>query len=343
MAEYITFQPSDYFSTLLWEGTGASNAITGVGFQPDIVWIKDRDSTAQGQIADSPSGATKYWVPSENYSQSTNGESIKSFDSDGYTLGTQGNVNASGNSIVGWNWKGGTTSGIDATGADITPTSYSFNQTGGISVIRYTGNGTTGAKIAHGLGSVPQFIFVQNTQTFENRLVYHVSLGNTKYIILNTTAGDATAARWNDATPTSVYFEVDDNDAANKSGETIMAYCFAEKKGFSKFSSYVGNGNANGPFIYTGFRPNLIIRKTTGTDYWSMVDTKRLGYNPQNDYLFPSSDAAEGSQQRIDILSNGFKVRTTDTAGNTNGTEYIYAAFAEFPIVSSNDIPTVAR
>ena len=341
---YISFQPSDYFITLLWEGTGASNAITGVGFQPDIVWIKDRDSTAQGQIADSPSGATKYWVPSENYSQSTNAESIKSFDSDGYTLGTQGNVNASGNSLVGWNWKGGTTSGIDTTGADITPTSYSFSQTAGISVIRYTGNGTTGAKIAHGLGSVPQFIFVQNTQTFENRLVYHAALGNTKYLIFNTTAAEATAARWNDATPTSVYFEVDNNDAANKSGETIMAYCFAPIKGFSSFGSYVGNANADGTFIYTGFRPAFVLlKKYNSTNNWVMLDDKRQGFNPNTSELYGNSDSAEcdTSCYRVDLLSNGFKMR--NSSPTINDGSYVYAAFAEFPLVSSNSKAGTAR
>ena len=346
MAEFISFQPSDFFNTKLYTGNGTvigsgGLAITGVGFQPDFTWIKNRDAADNNMLEDAVRGATKYLVSNTNAAEATSAESLTTWGADGFTLGEDAAVNTNAEDYVSWNWKAGTTSGLS--GGTITPNSYSFNTTSGVSIIEFDGNATAGATVPHGLGVAPQFIIVKKSSSTAHWTIYHEALGATKYLTFTTTAATAATTRWNDTAPTSTVFSLGDDTDVNGSGVTYMAYCFASVKGFSSLGSYVGNGNADGPFVYTGFKPSMIIRKTTGTDYWSLIDTKRLGFNPDNSYLFPSDSAAEGAVERVDILSNGFKVRTTDTAGNTDGTEYIYAAFAEFPVVSSNDVPAVAR
>ena len=346
MAAYISFQPSGFFSTKLYTGTGSELAITGIGFQPDWVWTKARTTTDSHVVCDSVRGATKVMYPNSNGAEATEAETLKSFDSDGYTVGTNSGYNTSSGTYVSWNWKAGTTSGITTNGSTtITPSSYSFDQTAGISIINYTGNSTSGAKVAHGLGVVPQMMIIKNRDAVETWTVYHKALGNTKYLIVNTTsAAVVTTNRWNDTDPDSVNFTVGNSTAINVTGEECIAYCFTDTKGFSKFGSYTGNGNADGPFLYTGFRPAFVMVKrydTTGD--WFMWDDKRLGYNPDNNELYANNTDAEATSDRVDLCSNGFKL-INDGAGVNNYTgTYIYMAFAEFPIVSSNDVPTVAR
>jgi predicted RecA/RadA family phage recombinase len=340
---YISFQPSDHYSTKLYTGTGASNAQTGVGFQPDFTWIKNRDAADFHVLTDSVRGATKYIQSNDDTLEVTNAESLKSFDSDGFTVGTMNEVNTNTEDIVSWNWKAGTTSGLS--GGDITPSAYSINTTSGIGIYKYTGNGTATQTMTHGLGAVPKFMMMKIlTGTANYWAVYHEALGNTKRMTLNTTAAESVDGNtWQDTTPTSTVFTMGNTSRLNSSGDDYVAYVFTEKKGYSKFGSYVGNANADGTFVYLGFRPALvIIKRSSTTGNWTIWDDKRLGYNVANNEMQPNLTSAEDtSSHRVDLLSNGFKLRNSSPSVN-DGT-YIYAAFAEFPIVSSNDVPATAR
>jgi len=352
MAEYISFQPRDFFSTKLYTGTGAELANTGVGFQPDFVWIKERSGTESYSLSTSVQGATYYLQSNTTSAQGTDAQGLKSFDSDGFTVGTSDQVNTNTETYVSWNWKCGTTSGIATNGSTtITPSTYSFNQTAGISIIEYTGNATAGAKVAHGLGAIPQVVFckIVTPYTGDDWTTYNHILGNTKNIPLNATnAAGTSTTRWNDTSPDSVNITLGTDSSVNQSGGTQIAYCFTEKKGFSKFGSYEGNDNADGPFVYTGFRPALVVIKaidTTGP--WVVVDDKRIesGSNYDNAVLFWDANTAEQTSNEnhsLNLLSNGFKLTSADDWTNDPET-YVYMAFAEFPIVSSNDVPVVAR
>jgi len=341
MAAYISFQPSDFFSPTLYTGTASELAITGVGFQPDMTWIKSRSSVLNHYLYDTVRGATKNLAPNDTDAEGTTAEGLKSWQSDGFTLGTSGGENGSSVTYVSWNWKMGTTSGL--TGGTITPSAYSLNTTAGQSVIAYTGTGSA-ATLPHGLGVTPGLIMCKRLNGGDNWWVHVKSMTGPQYLVLNGTGAVATAtAVWNDTLPTSTLFSIGTDAGINASGGTYIAYCFAPIKGYSKFGVYTGNGNADGPFVNTGFRPAMIIRKKDGTDDWMLVDDKRLGYNPNNAYLFPSGNNAESDLTRIDLLSNGFKLRTTDGGDNASGTDYLYMAFAEFPLVSSNSKAGTAR
>ena len=345
MAEYISFQPSDFFNTKLYTGTGSSNAITGVGFQPDATWIKGRNTTYNHVFTDAVRGVTEEIYSNTTGAEVTNAQGLTAFGSDGFTVGTDAGYNGNTNTYVSWNWKGGTTSGIATNGSTtITPSAYSFNQTSGCSIIKYTGNGTAGAKLAHGLGATPDFFIIKGLDATTDWDVYHSSLGATKWLELNADGSVSTSTnRWNDTEPDSVNITLGDSTHVNDSSD-FVAYCFSAKRGYSKFSSYAANGNADGAFIYTGFRPAFILLKDTATNAWYLMDSKRDGYNAENKGLIPSQTSVEqAGSYGVDFLSNGFKCRTTDGWTNGSGLTYLYAAFAEFPLVSSNDIPTVAR
>ena len=342
---YITFQPSDYFNTKLYTGTGASNAITGVGFQPDWLWIKNRSTTSSHIVQDAVRGATKQVYPDLTNVEVTGTDGVSSFDSDGFTVGTGVSFNGSGHNIVSWNWKANG-SGSANTDGSISST-VSANTTAGFSIVKYTGNLTSGANIGHGLGVKPAMIIIKNLDAAESWLCYHTSLGATKHIKLNATEAAGTAtSRFNDTEPTTSLFTVGNDPQTNGNSNDMIAYCFAEKKGFSKFGSYTGNGNADGTFVYTGFKPAFVLFKnTSAAASWVMHDTKRDTFNVSGKGLFPNETTAESATtgREFDILSNGFKIRTTGGEKNTSGNTYIYMAFAEHPLVSSNDIPSTAR
>ena len=350
MAEYISFQPRDNFKTHLYTGTGASNAQTfpeTTAMQPDLTWIKNIETTDTHIWTDAVRGATKYITSYDGALEATNAESLKSFDSDGFTVGTMNEVNTNTESFVSLNWKGGTTSGIATDGSTtITPSAYSFNQTAGISIIKYEGNDTSGAKVAHGLGTIPQFAIFKNLDATETWSVYHEKLGNTKYLVMNTTAGSVTTTnRWNDTSPDSVNFTIGNSSAVNVTGEDVIAYCFADVKGYSKFGSYTGYDTDDGPFIYTGFRPALIlIKRDSAGAWWLANSTVNPGnLDPITGVLRPNSTAAQtaDASETLDILSNGFKLRSNGGDINYSGV-YYYAAFAESPLVNSNGVPTNA-
>ena len=226
---------------------------------------------------------------------------------------------------------------IDSTG--------STNSTAGFSIVKYTGTGSS-ATVAHNLGAVPHFMLFKSMDASENWVVYHQSNGAGGYIYLNNTAaaGSGNTSIFGNTNPTSSVFTINTDGNINNSSDDYIAYCFTEKQGYSKFGSYTGNGDADGPFVYTGFKPAWVLQKNAGaTQGWQLQDNKREGYNGDNDLLQPHDSAAESGVNRIDILSNGFKVITTDAGQNSSGTKYIYMCFAESPFVSSSGIPTTAR
>ena len=231
MAAYISFQPSDFFNTLLWTGTGATNARTGLGFQPDFVWVKGRNYAYNNVMSDSVRGQKQIYSNINNSQDSNTGE-ITSFDADGFTLGTGGDVNYNTRTFVGWCWKAGTTTGI-AGSPSITPTGYSFNQTAGFSIIEYSGNATSGATIPHGLGVKPDLVIIKNLAAAQNWGMYYSPLGATKYLRLNmATAGGTSTGFWNDTEPTTTLVSLGDEAIVSGSGHAQIAYCFANKIGY---------------------------------------------------------------------------------------------------------------
>ena len=338
---YTTINKStDYFNTKLWTGTGAENAITGVGFQPDWVWIKNRDASEHHKLYDAVRGANKVIYSNLTNAEATVTQDVKSFDSDGFTLGTESAVNASGQDIVGWNWKANGQGSANNDGS--TNTTYtSANTAAGFSIVKWTPSGSA-ETVGHGLGAVPKMIITKNLGASQGWFTYHHSIGNTKYLLLNDTAVEATDSNaWNNTTPTSSVFSVGSQFA----GSDYVAYCFAEKVGYSKFGKYVANGSNDGAFCYTGFKPGFImIKSSTTAMYWHIFDNKRLGYNAYNYRLNPNANEVETTTTDvIDILSNGFKIRTNQQQFGTSGATYIYMAFAEAPLVGSNNIAATAR
>ena len=306
MAYSTIVKPSDYFNTLLYAGNDATGrAISGVGFQPDFVWFKDRSNTINHALYDAIRGTTKFLESSATSPEQTQTQGLTAFSSDGFTLGSNGSVNGNNNNYTSWNWKANG-SGSANTDGTISST-VSANTTSGFSIVKFTGTGSL-ATVGHGLGSAPKMIIMKNTNTTNGWEVYHQSLGNTGYIQLNSTETSySSATRWNNTSTTNNVFTVNTENGVNKSGSTLIAYCFAEKTGYSKFGSYTGNGNADGTFIYTGFKPAFLIAKETGnTRDWVMVDNKRPGYNVVDELLVPNSSGAEitgNSSLYIDLIS----------------------------------------
>ena len=346
MAYTATDKPNAHNSSVLYTGNGGTQSITGVGFQPDIVWIKTRSTATYHSLSDAVNGTDLQLGTNDSNAGDNFTTAITAFDSDGFSLGSNGNTNTGSRTFVGWNWKAGTTSGIATNGSTtITPSAYSFNQTTGISIIKYTGNSTSGAKIAHGLGVKPDVMIVKATNAAYEWPVYHSSLGATKLIELQSTAAASTSSvSWNDTEPDSVNFTVQANNRTN-TGSVYVGYMFAQKQGFSKFGTYQSNDNVDGPFIYTGFKPSWLMIKQydASGNNWHMYDNKREGYNGANDYLEANTTAAEQDSVDLDILSNGFKIRTTGNDLNEGSYSYIYMAFAENPFVTSSGVPACAR
>jgi hypothetical protein len=469
MAYTTIDKPTDYFNTVLYTGNATARSITGVGFQPDWLWIKKRSESGNHRLVDSIRGATKELLSDATDAEATTSGQVTSFDSDGFSLGTSNSTNKNTITFVAWNWKaggsapaitytvkvvsdsgnkyrfddfgtsavtldlqeGGTytfdqsdssnsghplrfsttsngthgggseyTTGVTTTGTPgsagaktvITvsasaPTLYyyctqhsgmggqantnstfgssnfagsiqstvSAGSTQGFSIVSYTSNGSASQTVGHGLGAVPQMIISKNrdsgSSSYNYWTVYHHSLAtaNDKKLKLNTTDAESTTNEWGDTDPTSTVYSIHTggDGTTNHSSDKIIAYCFAEKKGYSKFGSYTGNGNADGPFVYTGFKPAwVLIKVTSTTNDWEIHDNKRQPFNEMNAILQPNlSDAETPSSQnrQTDFLSNGFKLRNGNTQNNLSGGSFIYMAFAESPFVNSNGIPNNAR
>ena len=345
MAYTTIKKSSDYFNTKLYTGTGGSLAVTGVGFQPDLNWTKDRGATENHTLTDAVRGATKRLFSNTSGAESINVSSLTSFDSDGFTVGGAGTNGGNNQNYASWNWLGanGTTANTDGS----ISSTVSASATSGFSIVKYTA-GSSGANtdtIGHGLNSVPSMIILKTTTATDSWVVYHQSNGAGKSMVLNNNSVAATNANIYPTTPTSSVFYPGSTATTNASSRTYIAYCFAEKQGYSKFGNYFGNGNADGTFVYTGFKPAFImIKDADNLEQWFIFDNKRNTSNVSKNLLYASDGGAETTSgaNQIDILSNGFKMRSTDNGTNRSGGErFTYMSFAEEPLVGDN--PATAR
>ena len=327
----------EYFNAVLYTGNNSNgNAVTGVGFAPDFIWFKSR-SAANGHCLVNRITGVSAGLGSDSTAAEQN-PNLASFDSDGFTVNSVvdfSSTNASGNSIVAWNWKANG-SGVSNTAGSISST-VSVNTTSGFSIVTYTGNGGSTATIGHGLGTAPNFIVIKNRDSTDGWAVYHSSLGATRYLDFTTSTPTTSTSTWNNTSPTSSVFTINTNSRVNGSSTKHVAYCFAPVAGYSAFGSYTGNGSADGPFVYTGFRPAFVmIKGSSDSDRaWVMLDVKRNTFNVMNLNLYANASDAEATDARADALSNGFKLRGTGTWVNNNSSTYIYAAFAENPFAYS--------
>jgi hypothetical protein len=353
MAYTTINKPSEHFNTKLYTGNGSTQSITGVGFQPDMVWTKIRNGAYDHNIFDVIRGVTKDIRPNTTNAEGTQSGGLTSFDSDGYSLGSWVPVNESSSSYVSWNWLANG-SGVSNTDGDITST-VSANTTSGFSIVTYTGNSSSSATVGHGLGVAPAMI-LNKCRTGANAgqrfFIYHKGLSANNMISFNTNAQAGTGSYSSgilSTSPTTDTFGFTAGSGGvinvNESSSTYVSYCFAEKKGFSKFGSYTGNGNADGTFVYTGFKPAFVIHKRTDSAgySWLIHDNKRPDYNSTDKILEANLADAEQSGYDMDLLSNGFKHRLTAGSTNASGGTYIYMAFAEQPLVGTNNIPATAR
>jgi len=337
---YISFQPQDYFNTVLWTTDGTGNKALTTGHSTDMVWIKFRDYAYDHRIYDDVRGVTKKIIPNKTDAESTTTD-LASFDTNGFTVGS--NLNSSGEGgLVGWSWKANG-AGSSNTDGDITAT-VSASTTSGVSISQYTGTGSN-ATVGHGLGVAPKVVMIKNLSRAEDWLVGHNSIGFTKFLSLNlTNASQAVSNRFNDTAPTNQVFSVGTSDGSNKSGDSHVAYCFTPIRGFSAMGSYIGNGSTNGSYIHLGLKPAFIIIKKDATDSWFMYDNKRGDINTNAKTLKADSNGVEGtSGKEIDFVSNGVKIRNSNNSINTSGSTYIYMAFAEEPVVASTGDPATAR
>jgi len=329
MADYTTIDdPSVYFQTTLYTGNGGTQSITNTGnsdLQPDWIWIKARNEAEHHNLIDSVRGNTKVVYSSLSGAEDTTSIQVTGFASDGFALGSGTNTNKNNITYAAWQWKETADAGFD--------------------IVTYSGSSASSKTVSHNLSAVPKMILVKCRSAGENWAVYHHTLGNTHALFLNTTGGSSDTPVFADTTPTASVFSVNADDRTGANGKTYVAYVFAEKQGFSKFGSWTGNANANGPSIYTGFKPAWLMLKTTASNSsnWQMLDNKRQGLNPENETLNPNNPDAEGTTNTIDFVSNGFKIRTSNAEFNGDGLEYIYMAFAESPFVTSGGVPTTAK
>jgi len=347
----IIDDPSAYFQTKIYTGNGSARALTFDGnsdLQPDWVWIKKRaGGSASGHVVtDVVRGVNKQLFTNEVEAEESYTSVLTAFGSDGFSISTAGLCNTNTNTYVAWNWKTGTSFTNDASGTGIgsIDSAGSFNNDSGFSIVSFTGTGSAGT-IKHGLSSAPSMIIQKSRTSALNWKVYHKSLGATKYLNLDETGAAATASTiWNDTEPTSSVYSVGTGNT-NSSSVNYIAYCFAEKQGYSKFGSYIGNGNADGTFAYTGFKPAFVmVKASSASSYdWVMLDNKRDPFNVADESLYANLNSAAQTSNNTDFLSNGFKLRSTAAGNNGSGTTYIFMAFAENPFVAGNFNVATAR
>jgi len=352
MAYTAIDDPSAYFQVVLFTGTGSEQAITLGGdtdMSPDLVIAKTRAVAHNHGVQDSVRGATKELYTETTAAEATYAETLKSFDSDGFTVGTDGGWNSDGDAKVAWCWKAGTAFSNDAsaTGVGNTDSSGSASSTAGFSICKYTGAGASlDITVKHGLSVKPTMFITKNLEDANSWAVYHganTSAPETDYLKLDTTTATIDNGEiWLDTAPTSAIFTAGDHSSSNRSGDDFVSYFWNDVQGFSRFGTFEGNGNADGTFVNTGFRPAFVMTKSIdSTSSWHMFDNKREGYNVDNDPLVAEASTVEATTDMIDILSNGFKLRIA-TDPNVAET-YVYMAFAEAPFVNSNGVPCNAR
>ena len=353
---YTTINKSSlHFNTKLYTGNGSNgHAITGVGFQPDMTWLKNRDTTNDHELFDAVRGATKTIYPNRTDAEYTNATgSLTSFNSDGFTVGNGDGANKNSSGIAAWNWKANGAGSSNTDGNGITST-VSVNTTSGFSIVKYTGTGSASATIGHGLGIKPAMVIIRPLGYSGAWWIAHKNLSTDEVLEFNTNAQAPISGFGGGGLKYSTFTTSvigggngsSNSDLWNKSGENYIAYCFAEKTGYSKIGSFVSNGNNDGAFIYTGFKSSFILLKKSsgsGTD-WYIFNNKSPGYNDNNKSLRANTSATEASASgySMDILSNGFKIRTSNTALGESGATYIYYAVGQ-SIVGTNNIPANAR
>lgn len=335
MAVYTTIDnPELYFQCKLWTGNATARSITLDGdenMQPDFVWIKRRNSSRNHALLDSVRGGSKQLKSNSSDAEGTDAQLITSFDSDGFSLGTSNDCNSNTDTFVAWCWKESATAGFD--------------------ILTFEGNGTDDTDISHNLSAVPHWIICRNIDSAKDWCVYHhknTSAPETDLLVLNTTAATTdTDDRWSDEAPTSSVFTVGDSSQLNASGDTSIAYLWSEKQGFSKFGSYTGNGNVDGTFVYTGFRPAYFMyKRTDSTNNWHVIDNKRSPINETDKVLYADTSDAEDTStnaNQVDFCANGVKIREDNDGQNGSGATYVFMAFAEAPFVNSNGVPNNAE
>ena len=356
MAVYTSIDnPELYFQCKLYTGNGSTNAITLDGdenMQPDLVWVKRRNGATKSMLFDNARSANFLQTESSDAEQD-GADYFVSLDSDGFTFeGSDNSNNASSQTYVAWCWKMANGTASNSNGTNITST-VSANTTAGQSIVSYSGSGTTSDTVGHGLSSL-DFLIVKSRGENDSWFVKHKDLASSKNLNLNQTVAETDV--------TSAYSEgglsnlsgntfgfldgTSDANAVNESSEAHIAYCFKSVQGYSKAGKYTGNGNADGAFIYTGFRPAFVLLKNTASTLnWNIQDSKRDPFNPVQGHLAPNLSAAEAdsSNYYVDFLSNGFKIRNSLTVWNESGSSIVYMAFAEAPFVNSNGVPCNAR
>ena len=344
---YTEIDRSDlYFNTKLYTGNGSTQSINGIGFQPDWIWIKNRDDADSSNIFDSVRGSTKVLFSDQTTAEIDTGTRLTSFDTDGFSINsTSGQINFSGEKYASWNWLASNTTASNTDGS-ITST-VSANVTSGFSIVSYTGTGSV-STVGHGLGTAPKLIFFKDRETSVDWGVYSETIGNGNELYLSTNdEPGANSGAFNSTSPTSSVFTIGTSSRYNPNNKGVIAYCFAPKKGFSKFGKFTATSSTDGPFVYTGFKPAFILVKgQTGTN-WLPIDNARDTINPRNNWLRMNTAAAEFSPTNKgtgwDFLSNGFKVRNWNQDFNDTGSDpYYYWAFAENPFVSSTGTPVTA-
>ena len=337
MAAYTTIDnPELYFQTKIYTGDGNDDRnivfdVTDTSLQPNMLWSARRDSADNLSLYDSVRGDGKELRTAETGAQYDRSDNIQALNSNGFQVGTDGQVNASGGTYVSWAWKESATAGFD--------------------ILTFEGNSTDDTDISHNLSAVPHWIICRNIDSAKDWCVYHhknTSAPETDLLVLNTTAATSDSNdKWSDEAPTSSVFTVGDSSQLNASGDTSIAYLWSEKQGYSKFGTYEGNNNASGPYIFLGFKPAwFMTKKSNGSKDWNIYDNKRSdsgGGNPNDQYLEANNAAAEQSGQDVDFLSTGVKIRSTSSEVNGDDNTFIYMAFAESPLVNSNGVPNNAE
>jgi len=343
-------KPTDYFVSNLHTGNGGTLNITSLDFQPDWVWVKETNNAKDHALYDSVRGANKLLESNKTGAEATTSAGISSFNSDGWTTGNFFQTNDNGDSYVSWNWKAGTSFTNDASSTSVgsIDSAGSASDTAGFSICTHTGTGSLGT-IKHGLSTKPSVILTKERSEARDWIMYHhknTSAPATDFLLLNT--ADATVDNdnfMNDTEPTSSVFTVKGFSEVNKASQTYVSYIFSERKGYSKFGTYLGNSSTNGTFVYTGFKPAWIMVKKTNSanDEWNIFDNKRDPFNVMTKRLVANVTAADAAGTYVDFVSNGFKWRINNNLGNGDGNTYIYMAFAENPFVTSTGVPATAR
>jgi len=334
---YLFVLPSEHFNTVLYTGNGGTQSISSLSFQPDFVWGKDRVGTDNHHLFDILRGTNQRLISNQTAAENTEINCLNSFDTNGFTLGSNTGLNANGEAHVAWNWKANG-AGVSNTSGSITST-VSANADAGFSIVSYTGTGSAGT-VGHGLSKAPDLVIQKGRSYADSWHVGSTALSYTSgdFMRLNNTAAVAQNTNiWSSTAPTNTVFSLGADGGVNGSGSTNIAYCFHSVDGHSKVGSYTGNGSTDGTFVYTGFRPAWVLfRKTSSGEEWGMFDSDRDTYNAVNKRLRPHSSAGEGGGNVCDFTSNGIKLRTTDGQQNGSGSTYIFLAFAENPFKHTN-------